>query len=384
MAEQESRGARVAGGLLTAGALLVVGWGLGHFIHFKEEKQAVVSQGALPVVLRAVTNAVWNPVESYVGHVEPTLSVDVLPQVEGYIKEVHFKEGATVKAGDLLYTIDDERYSATLRLRDAQLQSAEAEKARADRYLARLKSADARGITQSDLDTAISDAGTTAAKVEEAKANIGLSRYDEKHTKIYAPIGGVIGKSAVYPGDFVSSSKGALARIVQSDPIRVNFPIPDRDYYRLRHEVKDDSAGIDARRVRIRLPDGSLYNQLGHWDFRDNEIDSLTATLQIRLSFANPADVLIPNTYVTVETDSAKPSMRLQFSDRGLVDLPGGGTGVWIVGADMKAHLRKITVTGLYKGSISFTGDVPAGTQYVYEGKQKLFEGAQVKLSEVE
>ena len=100
------------------------------------------------VAVRQVEERVYNLPEKFVAHAEPVQEVDLLPQVDGYIKEIKFKEGDIVKAGSVLYVLDGERYQAIVNQRKADLAAAEAEHRRADRYFDRMQKADARGITQ--------------------------------------------------------------------------------------------------------------------------------------------------------------------------------------------------------------------------------------------
>lgn len=378
--EKKSGVGEIISWIAAVACLLLIGGVIGYYCSKIQPKQSArPPAAAVPVVTALATNGTFNPVVQYVGHVEPTLSVDVIPQIEGYVKEVHFKEGSSVKAGDLLYVIDDERYDATVALREAELASAEAEKDRADRYLKRLQSVDARAITQSDLDSAISGAATAKAAVLQAKANIALSKYDEKHTKIFASISGYIGKSFVYPGDFVSPSKGVIARIVQSDPIRVTFPLTDREYIDWRQLV-DGGDSLATHRIRLMLPNGTEYTEKGTWDFNDNEMSASTATIQVRISFPNPTALLVPNTFVTILADYAQPPMRQLVPEHALGDFPGGGVGVWVIGPDNRVKQTKIETFGVFGGQVAVKSGLAPDARVVVEGTQRMNDGVEVSF----
>lgn len=143
---------------------------------------------APPVILHTVEKADLAVSREYVGRVEPIQTVFLLPQVSGVIEEVHFKEGAMVKAGDLLFTIDSKEYRTTVALRKAELAKAEATLDRASKYLKRLKAADARSVSAMDLDQAESDVLQNQAAVEQAKAALQLAQIDLGYTRITAPI----------------------------------------------------------------------------------------------------------------------------------------------------------------------------------------------------
>ena len=129
----------------------------------------------------AVTNVelrVYNLPERFVAHAEAVQEVDLLPQIDGYVKEIKFKEGDVVKAGQLLYAIDDERYLAVVNQRKADLAAAEAESRRAERYYERMQKADERGITQLERDNAEAASEKAKAAVLQAKANLVVAEYD--------------------------------------------------------------------------------------------------------------------------------------------------------------------------------------------------------------
>lgn len=330
----------------------------------------------------AVTNAemrVYNLPERFVAHAEPVQEVDLLPQVDGYIKEVLFKEGDIVEAGDVLYVLDDERYQAVVNQRKADLSAREAEERRTKRMYDRLLAADARGITQLERDNAEAAWETAKAAVAQAKANLVVSEYDLKKSKVIAPITGQIGKSSAHVGDYVAPLKGALARIVQVDPIRVTFPLTDRNYIAWRQAKLNGTE--DKLRMRLVLPDGSNYDGEGTWDFDDNQMSKETATIIMRLSFPNPDRLLVPNSYVTLLTDFQNPPSYPSVPQAALFDLPGGNQAVWVVGADGKVEARPVTTKEAADGWSPLLSGVEAGEKVVYAGVHKLQPGMSVKDS---
>ena len=132
------------------------------------------------VAVKEVEERSYNLPEKFVAHAEAMQEVDLLPQVDGYIKEIKFKEGDIVKAGAVLYVLDDERYQAVANQRKADLEAAEAEARRAERYWERMQKADSRGITQKERDDAEAGADKAKAAVLQAKANLVVAEYDLK------------------------------------------------------------------------------------------------------------------------------------------------------------------------------------------------------------
>ncbi len=378
-----SIGAKIGSAIATLvlGAACAVGGWIACDMRPKAEVRKMAPQAAAPsVAVRAVEEREYNLPERFVAHAESEQEVDLLPQIDGYVKELKFKEGDIVKAGDVLYVIDDERYLAVVNQRKADLEAAEAEARRADRYFERMRKADARGITQLERDNAEAGAEKARAAVLQAKANLVVAEYDLKKTKVVAPITGQIGKSSAYVGDYVAPSKGALARIVQIDPIRVTFPLTDRAYVAWR-QAQVAGKPLDLRQ-RVVLPDGSVYNREGTWAYDDNTMSKETATIIMRLSFPNPDRLLVPNSYVTLLTDyRAAPKMAC-VPQQALFELTSGNQAVWVLKADGTVEQRAVETKETFKGWAPVVKGLKVGEKVVISGIAKLRVGMKVEIAE--
>lgn len=363
-------------------ASAVAGWvAREHKPETKNDKAlAMPPPQAQSVAVTEVKEIAYNLAEKFVAHAEAMQEVDLLPQVDGYIKEMMFKEGDTVKEGQLLYVLDDERYQAVANQRKADLAAAEAELRRAERYYKRMLEADARGITQLERDNAQAAAESAKAGVLQAKANLVVAEYDLKKTKVFAPISGQIGKSNMYVGDYVAPSKGALARIIQIDPIRVTFPLTDRSYVAWRAQQLNGSA--PDYRLRLLLPDGSEYSGLGEWAFDDNTMSKETATIIMRLKFPNPNRMLIPNSYVTLLVDYKTPPKYLCVPQQAIYDLSTGSRAVWVLKDDMTVEQRIVETREMSGGWTPIVQGLKLGEKVVISGISKLAPGMKVALVE--
>ena len=388
----ENKGSAIGstiGALVLAAVCAAGGWiGCGMWMRAAKAKagnpaaMAAMAAAAGGVTV-AVTNAemrAYNLPERFVAHAEAVQEVDLLPQIDGYVKEIKFKEGDVVKAGQTLYVIDDERYLAVANQRKADLAAAEAEARRAVRYFERMQKADERGITQLERDNAEAAAEKAKASVLQAKANLVVAEYDLKKTTVVAPISGQIGKSSAHVGDYVAPSKGALAKIVQIDPIRVSFPLTDRAYIAWRQEQRSGSA--KPFRMRLILPDGSDYDREGAWDFDDNQMSRETASIMMRLKFPNPERLLIPNSYVTLLTDFQDPPKFPSVPQQALIDLPGGNRGVWVLKDDMTVEQRPVETKEAFNGWTPVVKGIEAGERIVISGVAKLGPGMKVAIVE--
>ena len=377
------------GVLVLAGVFSTGGW-IGHSMWMGvQAKKGAAVQAAIRAAMAGAAQTVavtevkemeYNAPEKSVAHAEAVAEVDLLPQVDGYIKEIKFKEGDVVKEGQLLYVLDDEKYTAVVGQAKADLNAAETEERRAKRYYERMKNADERGITQKERDDAEAAADKAVAAVMQAKANLVVAEYNCKKAKIYAPISGQIGKTTAHIGDYVAPSKGALAHIMQIDPIRVTFPMTDRAFVDRVQAVKQGNA--DEYSMRLILPNGTDYGQRGQLDFDDNAMSKETASLMMRVSFPNPDRMLVPNMYVTLVTEFAKPPMYLSVPHTAIVDLAVGGVGAYVLKDDMTVELRPVSVKPMVNGFIPVTKGLSAGEKVVTSGTRKLRDGAKVVLAE--
>jgi RND family efflux transporter MFP subunit len=382
-AENEKKGSAVGsavGVVVLVAASVTGGWVACNLWPKKTAVKPPVTMPAASVAVRPVEERLYNLPERFVAHAEPVQEVDLLPQVDGYIREIKFKEGDIVKAGDTLYVLDGERYQAIVNQRKADLEAAEAEKRRADRYFTRMQKADARGITQLERDNAEAAADSAKAAVLQAKADLVVAEYDLKKTRIIAPISGQIGKTAAHVGDYVSPSKGSLARIVQIDPIRVSFPLTDRAYIGWRAAQLKGTA--PEYRLRLLLPDGSEYARLGEWAFDDNTMSKETATIIMRLVFPNPDRLLIPNSYVTLLVDQKKPPKLPCVPQQAVMDLSTGSRAVWVLKADQTVEQRLVEAREANAGWTPIEKGLKLGEKVVVSGISKLAPGMKVTLVE--
>lgn len=300
----------------------------------------------------------------YTGFIQPIQSVQIKPEVSAKINKVYFKEGSFVKAGQTLFTLESSQFSAAVALRKADLQNSEANLERARKYLQRLKAADRRSVPASDMDTADANVKQAQAAVAQSKANLQIAQIDLNHTKITAPISGLIGRAEFTKGNYVGPSS-TLAVIVQIDPIRAAVDIPDKDYLAVKNnEYKAEIQG---------------YNLFGEHEFDDNSINSSTGTIKTWWLFDNPDNNLIPGA-------SAHVMLSLKVPEKGILipqaaKISANNANYVYVIKNNTAHYTKIAVKE-DTGSMSAVTGLNAGDLVVVEGMQRLFDNAPVQIQE--
>lgn len=328
------------------------------------------------VVLYSVEKADLAVGREYIGRVEPIQTVSLRPRISGEIEKVHFNEGSRVKAGQLLFTLDDRQYKATVALRKAELAKAEANYDRAVKYDKRLKAADKRSVSASDIELSESDVLQSKAVVQQAKATLELAEINLGYTRITAPITGLVGRAALTRGNYVTPSTGDLTTIVQTDPIRVTFSLPDKDYLDQLQAFKSSKRSVyDAT---IRLANGILYPVKGTRDFENNEMDPKTGTMAISLRFDNEEGTLVAGSMVRVMAKPANSHIAMIIPQAAvLTDVEGDF--VYSVGSGDVVQPSRITLGAEIGTNYEVTSGLEEGQQIVLYGIQSVRPGAKVR-----
>ncbi len=354
---------------------IAVGWYL---------KSKLTPQGAMPggaaatvphVIVEQANIEDVSPQKQYIASVEPIKSVNLIPQVSGYIEKVLFQEGSQVNEGDILFVIEQDKYMANLDLAKAALASAQANFVRAERDYNRQKAlSNKQYASKSTLDNSESTYLQAKASVTQAKANLELAKIDLLHTEIRAPISGKIGKANVTEGNLVNSNSVTLARIVQNSPIRVAFSVPDKDYQMIK-KIRDNES-----RTRLKLPDGTIINDNAVSLFVNNEINSQTATLSVYLEYDNPAEQLVAGNYVDVIISSAQGKKMVTISPAAIMQ---DANGAYVFAVDNQGTVveRRVKLDGTFNGKQIVLEGLKGGEKIIINGLQKVKDGAKVRAS---
>lgn len=290
------------------------------------------------VVLYKVSERDLSPSRSFIGKVEAIQSVSLKSQVSGEIRSVNFKEGAFVKSGQPLFTIDSSRYQATSDLRKAELEQAEAALTKAEKYLERVKAADKRSISASDIDAAESAFLQAKATVSQAKAALKIAEIDLAHTRITSPITGRIGAAVYTKGNYVTPSSETLATIVQMDPIRVALALPDKDYLNQLEQFRKNGP---VYRTTLVLSNGRELDVQGERDYESNKVDERTGTMEMVIRFPNPEGILIPGSMVRVGTKPVESGLSIVIPQESIL-ADSQGSYVFTVDKNNIAHQTRI------------------------------------------
>jgi RND family efflux transporter MFP subunit len=323
-----------------------------------------------------------NPATEYVGHVEAIQTVDLRARVEGFLEQVRFKEGQDVRAGQLLYVIEQAPYRAKVDADKARVAQAEANLSRVSQHLLRLKTARAESVRATDMDNAIANTALAKAQLQEAKALLASSELNLGYTEIKAPIDGRIGRNHFTRGNLVDTASGPLARIVELDPIRVVYSISENQAAAVSQAMNNagKTTTDETLKPRLRLADDTLLKTTGKIDFVNNEIDPATGTIAVRAVYDNPDHRLLPGQYVTVLISQSRPRMRPVVPQAAVLSNQQGRY-VLMVDAQSIAVPRPIT-TGATIGTMwAVESGLKPGDQVIVGGIQKVRPGQPVQVA---
>jgi len=343
--------------------------------------------GAAPPPSVVAAPATVAPVEDqsqFVGRVVAVNKVELQARVQGFLKERNFTEGQPVQTGDLLFLIEPDQYESIVQQREADVTKAEADAKNADAQLARgeelLKS---KNISQSQVDELRAAAGIAEASIAQAKAALAAAVLDLGYTKVTAPIAGRIGLAKYTVGNLVGPSSGTLATIVSRDPIYVQFPLTQRELLKAKRDIKEKGGNPGEVIVRLRLPDGSLYERPGHLNFVDVTTDPGTDTVSLRAEFPNPEGILVDGQYVGVTAQAGEPRSAIMIPQAAL-QVDQQGVFVMVVDSDKKAEVRRIQTGQQVGPDVAVTQGLDEGDLVITEGVQKIRPGQVVSATPAE
>lgn len=344
---------------------------------------AVALAGALPaaaqesgsaaqkVTVAKVQMITPNNSSRYVGRVEATKTVDIVARVEGYLTERKFTEGGFVKQGDLLYVIEKDLYQASVDQSKATLEGAQATLKNSEIELERQRQLLAKGdVSQATYDSAKATMDVDQANVDEAQANLETADINLSYTDINSPIDGRISKTNVNVGNLVDSNTGTLATVTSVDPIYVSFYMGEKDL------IKDREAGLigndtSTLQVSLTLTDGTKYPSDGKITYVGTSVEEGSDSIELRATFDNPKNILIPGQFVNVTVDS-KNQTAVAAIPQPAIQLDSKGHYVYVVGADNKVERRDV-VLGRQSGTLwEVTSGLKDGEQVVVSGLQRI------------
>lgn len=316
--------------------------------------------------------------DEFSGRLEAVDRVDVRARVGGAIQTTHFVEGALVKAGDLLVTIDPAPYAAEVQRLEAQMAGAEARVGLTASDLERgRRLSDQQIVTARDLDVRANAFKEARASLDGAKAALEAARLNLSYTEVRAAVGGRVGRREITPGNLVATGAGAavLTTLVSVDPVYASFDADEGVVLKALASIAGSAGGRDKLdRIPVEMVTLEGTPARGHLQFIDNKVDARSGTVRVRATFANGDGRLIPGQFARMRLGRSAPE-RLLLVDERAVGTDQDKKFVLVVGADDRAEFRAVTLGRAVDGLRVVTSGLSGGERIVVNGLQRIRPG---------
>jgi multidrug efflux system membrane fusion protein len=319
--------------------------------------------------------------DEYTGRLEAVNTVEIRPQVSGYLQEVKFEEGRDVKKGDLLFVIDPRPFQAELDRVVAEVERsrtaaklAEADLARAEKLVA------TRAISQEEFESRNAARSSAAAAVKAAEAGVAVARLNLAYTRVTSPIAGRVGRAEVTLGNLVSPSS-RLTSVVSLSPMFAYFEAAEQNYLKYMDLARSGQRPLSrehANPVFMAVGNETEFKHEGFMDFVDNRVNAGTGTLLGRAVFPNPDQFLVPGMFVRVRLIGTSKYKGALINDRAIAT-DQDRRFVLVVGANDMVEYRAITTGPMVDGLRVVRDGVKPGERIIVNGLQRVRPGMPVK-----
>ncbi len=352
-----------------------------------QEKEAQAPSSTVPVVsvLEIIPRDV--PVDfEYVARTQSSHLVNIHARVSGFLDRRVYTEGAPVKEGQALFKMDPKPFQVQLTQAEAALAKQKAAFETARQNLARTKPlTEQNALSQKDLDDATGQFQSTAASVEQAKAQVEAARLDLSYTTISSPVTGISSSAVQADGTYISPQNSLLTTVAVLSPMWVNFNLSENEMQKFRDQVAQGlllTPKSMEYEVEIVLVDGSVFPHTGRMTFAEPSYDPQTGTFLVRISVPNPQSVLRPNQYVRARLKGAVRPKAILVPQRA-VQQGAKGHFVWTIGADGKAGQRPVVVGDWHEDDWFISEGLQSGERIAVDGTLMLQPGMAVSVKPV-
>ncbi len=344
--------------------------------------QSATELPKVPVV-QPKAQAVTNYVE-LTGNAAAINSAKLIARVEGYLEQQHFPDGAVVKKGDLLFTIQQEQYKAQLIQAQSQVQGATAaiDYARTEvaRYRALVKQ---EAAAQTEVDHWVYERASAEAKLLDAQAQVTLAQLNLGYTEVKAPFDGQMSKALIDPGNVVGGpgQQSALAEIVQLDPIYVVANLSEQDLLKIRAnlgQARLTLADLVKVPVDVGLQDETNFPRHGTLEYVAPGLDPATGTLLVRGKIANPTRDLLPGFFVRMRLPMQRGTQNALLVPQRALQADQGGQYLLVVNKDGIVEKHYVQLGEQFGGLQAITSGIIANDQVIVGELWRSSPGAKV------
>src|SRR5712671_1415808 len=321
--------------------------------------------------------------DEFTGRLEPVNSVEVRPRVSGYLQSVHFKEGAIVRQGDLLFQIDSRPFQAEVDRLKGELSQAKAQRSRAQsdfERAERLHNND--GMSAEEYDRRAAVRSEAEARIASTEAALRGAELNLEFTRVTAPITGRVGRAEITEGNLVEGGAGQikpLTTLVSLDPIYVYFDVDEQTYLKYAHvtQIHRTSSRELPGAALLGLADEDGFPHAGQVSFVDNQVSSSTGTIRLRATFANKNLALTPGLFARIRLQGGESRSGCLAKDEAVVtDL--NQKYVFVLGKNNSLIYRPVKLGPMAEGLRVVRDGLHEGDIIVVSGLQRVRPGAVV------
>ncbi len=303
--------------------------------------------------------------------------VSIQPQVSGRITQIHFTDGADVKAGDPLFTIDPRPYQAHLAAAEATLVQSRAVLELAKLEFERARSLlEKKAMSQQEFDAAKNAVAVADARILQNQAAVETARIDLEYCAIKSPIEGRAGQRLVDLGNVVAANQGSLLVLQRLDPIYADFTITENDLPTVQSNM-----ALGTLKVEIRLPHDPGPPRTGDLTFLDNAVQQGTGTVGMRATLGNTDRRFWPGQFIRVRLVLATLKGAVQIP-ADAPQLSPTGPFVYVIKDDSTAELRPVTLGQKQGSRVIVEKGLAAGERVVTQGHMGVMPGMKVQAEE--
>ncbi len=334
--------------------------------------------GAMPVSVAQVIERDIQKWNEYAGRLVASDQVDIRPRIAGTIEGIHYKSGAIVNKGDLLFSIDARPFVAELARAQGALTSAAAQVELSQSEFARAeKLIHDKVISQSEFETRKNALNVNQALLKSAKAAVETAKINLDYTQIRSPIKGIISRPEITPGNLIEPGVRVLASVVSHSPIYADFEIDEQAFLEYSKSNQFNAQNTNQIPVRMGLANEQGFPHQGYIESFDNRLNSASGTIRVRAVFKNEDKSLVPGLFARINLGEAAKAHALLITDKA-IGTDQNKKFVLVVGADNKVNYREVKLGTLVQGLRVIQDGLKKGDKIVVNGLQRARPGSEV------
>ena len=333
-----------------------------------------VEQGAVPLEL------------TYTARTVGSREVEVRARVGGILLKRRYEEGSSVREGQPMFQIDPEPIRARIAAARAEVAVAKARFDEASRQRDRvLPLFEKNAVSQSRRDEVTSAYEVAAANLAAAESNLRTAQLDLEYSDVRAPISGLTSREMLSEGSLITTEKDSslLTRIVQVDPLYIEFSMPESEAALLRASIAPARKNPTPPVVKLVLENGEEYPESAKLTFVDNAVDTQSGTVRVRAVLPNPEAQLLPGQFIRARVEGVTLGNVVAIPRKAVMS-SAQGRFVWLVAAGEKVEIRPVQVGRTMGNNIVVTQGLNPGDRYIVDGVLKVQPGIQVSAVSVD